>query len=317
MLSVIIPVKNGASTLAKCLESLKRQSGIAAMEIIILYSMSSDGSKEIASLFNTIILDVPEGTFNHGLTRNLGVQHAKGDLIFFTVQDAWLVENDMLQKMAAHFANEEVMGVVGHQAVPHERDKNPLLWFRRVSEPTINIRKLAEGHSFDSLHQDQQQALINWDNVVAMYRRNTLIKQPFEATQFAEDWIWSKNALLRGWILLRDPSLVVYHYHHQGYRFAYNVAYAVNYHFYTFFHFKPGVPNIVMQMLKAGYHLTKHKDLKLSEKLYWVFYNWKVQWGTFNSHVNFLLFCFVGGAKSVKWRYDKVCKAVPQGKQKV
>ena len=122
--------------------------------------------------------------------------------------------------------------------------------------------------------------------------------------------------MLRGWTLVKDPSLVVYHYHHQGYHFAYEVAYAVNYHFYKFFKFVPPVPAIPAQMLKAAWHIGKHQQLLLKQKIYWIFYNWRVQWGTFNSHVNFLMHLRLGGIRSLTRRYEKVCKTVPQGKQK-
>jgi hypothetical protein len=104
------------------------------------------------------VLEIPTETFNHGLTRNLGVQKAKGDLVYFTVQDAWIAENDMLENMARHFYNAEVMGVVGHQAVPHEKDKNPMLWFKRFSEPVATLRQHNSAEDFEklSVHRKNQ-----------------------------------------------------------------------------------------------------------------------------------------------------------------
>ena len=90
MISVVIPVKNGGKTLERCLDSLRNQINGRDLEIIILDSMSSDNSKEIGFSYGAIIIPIPNGTFNHGLTRNLGVQKSSGDLIYLTVQDAWL-----------------------------------------------------------------------------------------------------------------------------------------------------------------------------------------------------------------------------------
>jgi rhamnosyltransferase len=103
-------------------------------------STSTDDSRFIAEQLNATIIDVPDGSFNHGLTRNLGVEHTNGSLLFYTVQDAWIEDKSMLQKMVAHFNNPAIMGVVGHQAVPHEADKNPAVWFKRYTEPTIETR---------------------------------------------------------------------------------------------------------------------------------------------------------------------------------
>lgn len=314
--SVIIPVKNGEATLERCLASLRNQTIANNLEIIIPDSMSTDRSREIALQYSATIIDIPEGTFNHGLTRNTGVQYASGDLLFYTVQDAFLSGNGLLKKMVEHFDDPQVMGVVGHQAVPHEKDKNPLLWYERYSEPQIEIREIKDVEEFKNSSQVVQQSLIAWDDVVAMYRKTALMQQPFVETQFAEDWIWSRDALMRGWKLIYDPSLVVYHYHHADYSYAYKVAYAVNYHFYKHFHFKPRVPDLFRPMGKAIYHLSKNNQLNFREKLYWISHNFLSNLGTFNSHLNFLVMDFFGGFKSVEKRYNKVCEKIPQGEQR-
>jgi rhamnosyltransferase len=310
-------VKNGEATLERCLATLRNQTTGNCLEIIIPDSMSTDRSREIASQYGATIIDIPEGSFNHGLTRNTGLQHATGDLLFYTVQDAFLSENDLLEKMVKHFDDPQIMGVVGHQAVPHEKDKNPMLWYKRYSEPQIEIREIKDVEKFKNASQAVQQSLMAWDNVVAMYRKTALLEQPFAETQFAEDWIWSRDALMRGWKLIYDPSLVVYHYHHSGYRYAYKVAYAVNYHFYKYFNFKPRIPDLFTPVAKSIYHLGKNPELKLKEKLYWVSHNFLSKLGTFNSHVNFLVHTYFGGTNSIENRYKKICREIPQGNQKL
>lgn len=312
--SVIIPVKNGALTLERCLKNIRNQS-IPDIEIIVLDSMSTDDSREIALRYNAKIIEIPDGTFNHGLTRNLGVQCASGNYLFFTVQDAFLAGNDMLDKMLSHFKDKNIMGVVGSQAVPHEKDKNPLIWYKRFSEPIAIIREIKDKEYFLKADHAHQRSLIAWDNVIAMYRKSALLEQPFVATEFAEDWIWSRDALLKGWSLVYDSSVVTYHYHHQSYKYAYQVAYTLNYHFQKHFSFKPGIPDLIVPMLNATYHLGKHPYLTLKEKLFWILHNYNCSIAVFNSHVNYLLHLYIGGAKSIEKRYRKVCKLIPQGAQ--
>ena len=57
-ISVIIPVKNGAATLQKNLESIKSQTISNDIEIIILDSQSTDSSIEICSKFNVKIFSI-------------------------------------------------------------------------------------------------------------------------------------------------------------------------------------------------------------------------------------------------------------------
>lgn len=315
MISVIVPVKNGADTLGRCLQSLHEQT-VKDLDIIIFDSESTDNSVAIAKKFGATVYNIPASTFNHGLTRNDAVKIAKGEFCFFTVQDAWLAEIDMLQKMADHFKDAEVMGVVGHQAVPHEKDKNPLLWFKRFSEPHATKRKVDDWVQFKKMPQEQQQALVAWDNVVAMYRRTALIEQPFVATEFAEDWIWSEHALKRGWTLIHDPSLVTWHYHHRDFAYSFKVAYAVNYHFFLLLNYRPRIPALFLPMLKASYHILKNQSFTIQEKWYWITHNYAGIWGNFLSHVNFLIRLRVGGTTALRKAYYKYCTSIPQGKQK-
>lgn len=315
-ITVIIPVKNGAFTLEKCLQSISKQTIFPETEIIILDSNSKDASKQIASCFGAKIVDVKEDEFDHGLTRNVGVQHAKGELVYFTVQDAWIAEHNMLEKMSQHFEDNKVMAVVGHQAVPHERDKNPLLWYQPFSKPSVSVKQITNRKEYDLLSSDEQKSLIAWDDVVAMYRKKALEAQPFVKTAFAEDWIWSYHALLKGWKLLRDPSLIVYHYHHQYYSYAFKLIYTVNYHFYKFFGFKPTLPHLIKPIVQATYNLFRNNQITFNEKLYWIGYNLLAKLGDYFSTANFLVRLKLFGEKSIERGFVKYCSKTPQGKQK-
>ena len=278
--------------------------------------MSTDNSREIARQYGAQLFDIPAGTFDHGLTRNAGAEKATGDLVYFTVQDAWIRDDNMLEKMARHFETPEVIAVTGHQAVPHEKNMNPMLWFRPVSTPKITEKVIDRKVAFDRLSPGAQQALISWDNVVAMYRKEALTTQPFIATEFAEDWIWSYNALLNGWKLLHDSSLVVYHYHHQSYGYAFKSRYTISYHFYKYFKYKPALPAVLLPSIRATYHLVKNKKLSWCEKAYWIRHNTSATLANFFSVLNFLTRLKAEGEKGIQKGYNKYCKRVPQGRLK-
>ncbi len=316
LISVIIPVKNGSQTLSSCLKSILHQSIAEDIEIIILDSMSTDNSKEIALNFGVRIIDIREGTFNHGLTRNIGVNNAKGEFIYLTVQDARIAETNMLEKMVRHLEDEDIKAVVGHQAVSHEKDKNPFLWYRPISQPTQTVKWLPEPQDLKTLTIKEQQSLASWDNVVAMYRKSALLEQPFVKTAFAEDWIWGYQAIQKSWKLLHDSSLIVYHYHHHSFRYAFNSTYTINYHFHKFFGYVPALPPLIMPNVRALYHLLKNKRLSLKEKFYWTMHNWSARTADYLSTFNFLLRLKTGGDAAIEKGYNKYCKAIPQGKQK-
>src|SRR2546426_188421 len=135
VISVVIPVKNGAATLPPCIAGILAQSVRERLEIIIIDSGSTDGSLELANTFPVRIHRIEPAEFNHGETRNLGVKLAKGEFIAMTVQDARPTDERWLERMLMHFEDPLVAGVCGQQVVPHDLDKNPLQWFRPYCEP--------------------------------------------------------------------------------------------------------------------------------------------------------------------------------------
>jgi rhamnosyltransferase len=314
-ISVIIPVKNGEATLFRCLLSISNQTIKDRIEIIVLDSASIDNSKIIAKKFGATIIDVAPGTFNHGLTRNMGVQYAQESFLYFTVQDAWLADNDMLEKMLRHFDDALVQGVVAHQAVPNEPDKNPAKWFKRVTEPQVEARYFPNG-SFALLNARQQFELSNWDDVCAMYRKTALQKIPFRQTDFSEDWLWANEALSKEMKLIRDPSLLVYHYHHMTFGYVFKNSFIVNYYHYFFFKQLPLIKFLPIDTLKAIHTILKQKETPVLKKTYWIFHNTMAGFSSFLSVFTFRMSFAVGNEKLLNKAFRYICKQVPQGQQK-
>jgi rhamnosyltransferase len=311
--SVIIPVKNGAQTLERCLQSISNQS-LKDLVIIVLDSASTDNSKAIAERFGATFIDIEPGSFNHGLTRNLGVQHAKGDLIYLTVQDAWMANENMLQQMAAYFDDKAVQSVTGMQATPHEPDKNPARWFKRFSEPVAEWRQFEQG-AFANLPALEQLALSRWDNVNSMYRRTALLQQPFVKTNLSEDMIWAKQAQERGWKIVRDAGLVVYHYHHHGFSYTFRVNYSEFYVVKKVFGILPPYPPVIMDFLKSVRVIFKNNTIGFLKKLSWVLHNFLLQTAKLLSVLSFRILYFMGSQKGIDKGLKLFCSAVPQGKQ--
>ena len=312
-ISVIIPVKNGEATLAACLKSIDEQTIRSQIDILILDSCSTDKSCEIAKRFGATIINIPSGTFSHGGTRNTGAQHAKGSLLYYTVQDARLSSTDMLEKMASHFTDIEVQAVNGIQGVPSEPDKNPAAWFQRFSKPMPEVRWFKD-LSFSKLSPRQQLEFCRWDNVNAMYRRSALIAIPFRHVNFAEDALWSQDALINGCKLIRDSSLLVYHYHHHDFSYTFKVIYIINYGLLVHFKSLPVIPNIFHSIAVNVYSILKKKQINFLKKAYWIWHNVVRNFAHFSSATVFRFLHFLG-MKYVDKGLQYFCSQVPQGRQ--
>jgi len=312
-LTVIIPVKNGAFILDKCLKSIREQS-LKDVDILILDSGSKDESKSIAANYNCTIIDVEPSSFNHGETRNEGAKLAGTELVFFTVQDAWVSNETVLSRMCNWFDDPAVMGVTGHQAIPYgEKDKNPAYWFKPVSEPIPEIRHFTAMQEFQQLSAAKKFEFSSWDDVVAMYRRSALEQIPFTKTNFSEDWLWAQEALGKGFKLVRDPGLVVYHYHHMLFNYSFKTKFIIAYHFYIYFQHITKIPWSLMPLVKATYRILKNEQLSLPKKLSWVIHNISMSFAIFLSVVTFRLSLSLGGDKLLMRAYRYICPAAPQG----
>lgn len=109
-ISVVIPVHNGAQTLAKCLEALYR-SKCPPYEVIVVDDCSTDDSLVVAKRFPCRVIEL-ETNCGAASAKNRGAEKAGGDVIFFTDADV-LVEEGSLSLIAQDLADPDISGVVG------------------------------------------------------------------------------------------------------------------------------------------------------------------------------------------------------------
>ena len=110
-LSVIIPVANGESVLARCLDALRR-SEYKAFEVIVIDDCSTDGAARVAQHQGVRYFRSPNrmGPAN---ARNIGAQNARGDILVFVDADVVLSPNS-LQMIADDFdRNPRIAAVFG------------------------------------------------------------------------------------------------------------------------------------------------------------------------------------------------------------
>lgn len=112
IVSVIVPTKNSASTLEKCLASIKNQS-YKHIEIIVIDNFSSDETPQIAKKYTKLFFQKgPE----RSAQRNYGVKNATGEYVFIIDSDMNL-DSEVVRQCANTMAeNPKVTGMI----VPEE-----------------------------------------------------------------------------------------------------------------------------------------------------------------------------------------------------
>ncbi len=281
--SIIIPVKNGAKTLDACLNAIFKQTLIHQTEVIIIDSGSTDGSLDIIKKYPVRLYQIKPEDFGHGKTRNYGVSLARGEFVVMTVQDARPATNNWLELLLSNFNDKNTVAVCGQQAVPHEKDKNPVQWHRPYSTPKPRTIHFEKGE-FEKLSPQEQKQACSWDDVNAMYRKSILKKIPFEDVAFGEDMLWVKKALTSAYQIAYDMRARVWHYHHyRNMKKLRERVYNQLYFTYKFFNYLPENPYNLIYFLRLLYILIKFKIA-----LKWWYYNLKISIVMRNEHKKFL-----------------------------
>lgn len=309
LISVVIPVKNGIRTLPECLEGIRKQTLYDQCEIIIIDSGSTDGTVEYLRKQKDVLLkEIPPETFNHGLTRSLGVSLAKGDFIVMTVQDATPVDGHWLEKLIRHFDDPEVAGVCGQQVVPHHSDTNPHQWFRPVNPPKVQKVKFEFQEAYDRLSPEKKREACGWDNVNAIYHRDSLLRIPFRESFFAEDAQWAQDALRAGLTLVYDTSARVYHYHYQTFEYTYKRVLTQLYFAYKLFGYRQDNDFKSSDYLKIFY-----RNFRYNAHPKWLWHNFRLVSAKNKAFKDFYHWLIQGDA-CLDQHYQLACKTPPQGK---
>lgn len=102
--SFIIPTRNEAGYLEQCLLSIKKQTK-KDYEIIVVDTLSSDGTKKIARRHAKLINEPRKGI---GLARNTGAKHSRGGILIFVDADVRF-DKDFLERIEEKF-NKNISG---------------------------------------------------------------------------------------------------------------------------------------------------------------------------------------------------------------
>lgn len=236
--SVVLPTRNGAATLPSVLDALARQRADFPFEIVAVDSESSDGTADLLRHRVDRLITIPAGSFDHGLTRNLGVGHARGELVVLLVQDAMPASDLWLTELTAPlFADGTLAGTFARQRPRPDASAITRHSLARwvASTETGHAAAVESRAEFDALDPMDKLLRCTFDNVCSCIRRSVWIRFPFKATPIAEDLEWARDVLLAGYRLAYVPQAVVVHSHDRSARYEFTRTYVLHRRLYELF----------------------------------------------------------------------------------
>lgn len=217
LISLVLPVKNGARYLEELLPAVMRQSISARLEIVAVDSGSEDNTVDVLKRFGATVLAIDSADFDHGLTRNLAAEHARGDVMVFMSQRALPADDRWLQPLIAGLDADPVIAGVCSRVLPAP-DADVLA--RRDGERELSAsdrrqhKQIDDWAAYRLMSAHDQRVFLNFHTVSAAIRTEAWRRTPFQSVRtLGEDLLWAREVVESGWALVHEPTSLVYHRH--------------------------------------------------------------------------------------------------------
>lgn len=198
--SVVIRALNESRLIGRCLDALVGQEGSFDLEIVVVDNGSTDSTREIARDFGARVLEIAREEFDYSTALNLGIAHAKGELVVILSAHAIPRESNWLQRMTEPFDDPLVAGVCARQVAWPDSDP---VEAHRIARAFADVPRMFEARDGRGLV---------FSNSASCIRRSVWEDDPF-ALPFAEDLHWAARAIEAGWRIVYEPRASVIHSH--------------------------------------------------------------------------------------------------------
>ncbi|MGH7910514.1 MAG: glycosyltransferase family 2 protein, partial [Candidatus Dormibacteraceae bacterium] len=217
LISIVMPVKNGAPHLPQMLEAVLGQSISARLEIVAIDSGSSDGTLDVLERFGARVLAIEPSAFDHGLTRNLLAEHARGDVLVFLTQRACPADETWLAPLVAGLDGDPRVVGVCSRLIP--RADADALTRRDVERDLSGLcvrqhRQIDDWSEYERMGPEEARRFLNFHTVSAAIRADALRRTPFRSVAtLGEDLLWAREVVESGWAIVHEPASRAYHSH--------------------------------------------------------------------------------------------------------
>lgn len=190
-LSIIIRTRNEAENLRKVFEALTAQRCTFKWEVIVVDNESEDETLELCKQYGWQVVPIRRGEFTYGRALNLGISHARGELVLILSAHAVPVGSFFLESAVAPFSDSLMAAVRCLSAYDLEQ---MILWYkpRDIQYQSLEEQRAAEtGTRWTSLYPVATCCVIRrsvWEHV-----------KYDEYLEANEDKLWASQVLSKGY----------------------------------------------------------------------------------------------------------------------
>ncbi|HWK27399.1 MAG TPA: glycosyltransferase [Solirubrobacter sp.] len=217
VVTVAIPVYNGARYLDEVLAAVRAQRVEADVELLVMDSGSTDGSLAIAERHGATIHRIAAAEFSHGGTRNRMVELARGDHVAFLTQDATPADERWLAAVLEGFAQAPDVALVfgPHDPRPDashmikcEMERHFATWGEG-----IDVQRLGRSAADLAAYRAFPGRLTFFSDVNGAVAKWAWREIPYRPVPYAEDQLLGREMIEAGYAKVYQPEMRVVHSH--------------------------------------------------------------------------------------------------------
>jgi glycosyltransferase involved in cell wall biosynthesis len=207
--SVVIRTKNEEKWLPEVLSRLGRQKE-KSFEVILVDDSSEDDTVKIfknSKIKDKKLIKLEPGKFNYPYAANVGVRAAKGSYIFFLSGHSVPKSDEFISSGVRHLSKKHVAGVHGWCAALPDASltEKAFYYFERFDRKPRTIKKVVGGVL----------GLTNAGIKKELWKEHNFNEKDF--AEGAEDMEWALYFHKRGYKIVYEPKMGVYHSHGKGF----------------------------------------------------------------------------------------------------
>jgi len=156
VISIIIPTRNRAHILEKCLNNLQKNLEETETEVVVIDNNSSDSTAQMVAKFGNRVRLVKEPNTSFSKARKTGREGAKGSILLF-IDDDTLVRAGALKALKEIFTRRAGCGLVAGRIIP-EFEENPPEWVENCQKQFNGLSVFNESY-YPALASGEQETV--------------------------------------------------------------------------------------------------------------------------------------------------------------